>query len=63
MNEQPPLNQNQSAGDLNISGNENPMALVTTTGDANINQSRTIIYNYYYREESVITSIEAGTED
>ncbi|CAC5344082.1 MULTISPECIES: WD40 repeat domain-containing protein [Planktothrix] len=63
MNEQPPLNQNQSAGDLNISGNENPMALVTTTGDANINQSRTIIYNYYYREESVITSLEAGTED
>ncbi|OIP71499.1 MAG: hypothetical protein AUK43_06010 [Oscillatoriales cyanobacterium CG2_30_40_61] len=63
MNEQPPSNQNQSAGDINISGNENPMALVTTTGDANINQSRTIIYNYYYREESVITSIEAGTED
>lgn len=67
MNEQPPSNQNQSAGDLNISGDENPIALVTTTGNANINQSRTnIIYNYYYREESVITSIEkgeAGTED
>ncbi|CAD5946635.1 WD40 repeat domain-containing protein [Planktothrix agardhii] len=67
MNEQPPLNQNQSAGDLNISGDENPIAVVTTNRDANINQSRTnIIYNYYYREESVITSIEkgeAGTED
>ncbi|CAC5344081.1 hypothetical protein PA905_45530 [Planktothrix agardhii CCAP 1459/11A] len=35
-NNQPPSNQLQSAGDLNISGDENPIAVVTTNRDANI---------------------------
>ncbi len=63
MNDQSESNQLQSTGDLNISGDENPIAVVTTNRDATIDQSRTIIYNYYYRQESVITSIEEGTED
>ncbi|MCB8788777.1 WD40 repeat domain-containing protein [Planktothrix agardhii] len=64
-NDQPLMDKSQRTGDINISGNEDPVVnLVNTTqGTTSINQSRTIIYNYYYREESVITSIEAGTED
>ncbi|MFM6197484.1 MAG: eIF2A-related protein, partial [Planktothrix sp.] len=53
-------------GDINISGNEDPVVnLVNTTqGTTSINQSRTIIYNYhYYQEQTVTTSTEKDLED
>ncbi|GDZ96119.1 WD-40 repeat-containing protein [Planktothrix agardhii CCAP 1459/11A] len=63
-NQQPSLNVSQNLENVNISGSDNPVNIINETpGHLEINQSRTIIYNYYYREESVITSIEAGTED
>jgi hypothetical protein len=53
------LRQQQTAGDVTVSGNENPFALVTATGNAAIDQSRHIIYNYYYREETRVCPVEA----
>jgi hypothetical protein len=45
--------QQQSAGDIAIPGSENVTAFVTAAGNAAIDQSRHVIYNYYYyREES-----------
>ncbi|MFM6205672.1 hypothetical protein, partial [Planktothrix sp.] len=59
-NDQPLINKSQRTGDINISGNEDPVVnLVNTTqGTTSINQSRTIIYNYYYQEQTVTTSTE-----
>ena len=39
--------QQQSAGDVSVSGEENAFALVNAGGSAAIDQSRHIIYNYY----------------
>lgn len=45
--------QQQAAGDIDIGGDENATAFVTAAGNAAIDQSRHVIYNYYYsREES-----------
>jgi hypothetical protein len=50
--------QQQSAGDIAVQGNENATAFVTAAGNAAIDQSRHIIYNYYYyREESCSVSV------
>lgn len=59
------LNKSQSAGDVTISGNEDPLVnLVNTTeGTTSINQSRTIIYNYNYQQQTVTTPPEDNTED
>ncbi|MFM6213376.1 MAG: WD40 repeat domain-containing protein, partial [Planktothrix sp.] len=65
-NDQPLINKSQRTGDINISGNEDPVVnLVNTTqGTTSINQSRTIIYNYhYYQEQTVTTSTEKDLED
>ena len=52
--------QQQTAGDVTVSGNENPLAWVTATGNAAIDQSRHIIYNYYYyRDEARVVPIAA----
>lgn len=50
----PPLpSQQQAVGNVDIGGNENATAFVTAAGSAAIDQSRHVIYNYYYyREES-----------
>lgn len=54
--------QQQTAGDVTVSGSENPFALVNATGNATIDQSRHhIIYNYYYRDETRVVPIEADT--
>ncbi len=53
-----PAPQRQTVGDVTVSGNENPVALVNAAGNAAIDQSRHIIYNYYYyREEATMPSI------
>ena len=50
----------QSAGDVTVSGDENAFALVNAAGNAAIDQSRHIIYNYYYREESRSVAVESA---
>ena len=54
-----PGSQPQSAGDVTVSGNENAIALVNAAGNAAIDQSRHVIYNYYYREASRSVALEA----
>src|ERR671932_863693 len=51
------FSQGQTAGDVAVTGNENPFALVNATGNAAIDQSHYIIYNYYYRNETRVRSI------
>lgn len=58
LSNQPPL-QHQSAGDIEIAGNENVTAFVTALGNATIDQSRHIIYNYFYHQESKAVSVES----
>jgi hypothetical protein len=54
----------QSAGDISVSGQENPLALTNAGGDVAIDQSRQVtIYNYYYREESRTVSVESAEPD
>ena len=57
--------QQQSAGDVSVSGEDNAFALVNTAGNAAIDQSRYVIYNYYYRQETVSVALapEATSED
>ena len=56
-------NQQQSAGDISIAGDENAAAFVNAAGSATLDQSRhhTII-NYYYREEVKALSAESVTD-
>ncbi|RQH17273.1 nSTAND1 domain-containing NTPase [Okeania hirsuta] len=57
-------NQNQTARDLTVSGSENPVNFVNTTeGTTSINQSRTVIYNYYYEKQTITTSTEEDIDD
>jgi len=59
-----PSHQQQTAGDVTVWGNENAFAMVSTTGNAAIDQSRHTIYNYYYyREESRAIAAEAVALD
>lgn len=51
--------QQQTAGDIDIPGNENATAFVNAAGNASINQSRNYIINYYYREATAISVAEA----
>ncbi|MFZ1025259.1 MAG: WD40 repeat domain-containing protein [Limnoraphis robusta] len=64
-NDKPLLNKSQSAGDVTISGNKDPLVnfVNTTEGTTSINQSRTIIYNYYYQQQTITTLTEDNTED
>ncbi|MBL1179375.1 WD40 repeat domain-containing protein, partial [Pantanalinema sp. GBBB05] len=48
--DQPLPSQQQTAGDIDIGGSENATAFVNAAGNASINQSRSYIINYYYRE-------------
>ena len=59
--DQPSGSQHQSAGDVTIGGEENAFALVNAVGNAAIDQSRHIIYNYYYREEVRTLPVDAAT--
>lgn len=61
--ENQPLGQQQTAGDVTVAGDENAFALVTAAGNAAIDQSRHIIYNYYYREEASLTPVETAVLD
>ena len=60
-----PSSQQQSAGDVSISGQENATAFVTAAGQASIDQSRHTIINYYYREsfEAVAVEDTAASDD
>jgi WD40 repeat protein len=64
-NDKPLLNKSQSAGDVTISGNEDPLVnfVNTTEGTTSINQSRTIIYNYFYEKHTVTTSTKDDLDD
>ncbi|MGF1512976.1 MAG: WD40 repeat domain-containing protein [Elainellaceae cyanobacterium] len=64
MEQQPSGTQQQSAGDIGISGQDNATALVNAAGMATVDQSRhhTII-NYYYREEVDIPVDDADPDD
>ncbi|NEQ74358.1 MAG: hypothetical protein F6K23_15775 [Okeania sp. SIO2C9] len=62
-NEKPSPNQSQTTGNIDFSGDENAMALVNVASTANINQSKTIIYNYCYEKQEVITSTEEDVDD
>jgi hypothetical protein len=53
------FSQGQTAGDVTVTGNENASAWVNATGNAAIDQSHHIIYNYYYREETRVNSLAA----
>jgi hypothetical protein len=62
--EKPTINQSQSAGNLNISGDDNPINLINRAeGTTSINQSRTIIYNYYYEKRTITPSTEDDIDD
>ncbi|MEA5499119.1 nSTAND1 domain-containing NTPase [Limnoraphis robusta] len=58
-----PYSQSQTAGNVEFSGNENAMNLLNSANDVSINQSRTIIYNYYYEKRTVTTSTEDDIDD
>ncbi|MBL1179281.1 hypothetical protein [Pantanalinema sp. GBBB05] len=59
-----PPAQQQSAGDIAIHGSENATALVAAAGNAAIDQSRHIIYNYYYyREEACTITADVAAAD
>ena len=51
--------QQQTAGDVAVTGSENAFAWVNATGNAAIDQSHQIIYNYYYREETRVGPVAA----
>lgn len=53
--------QQQSAGNIGISGQDNATAFVNAAGSATVDQSRHTIINYYYYRESV--AIAVGDED
>ncbi|MBW4521013.1 MAG: hypothetical protein KME16_15080 [Scytolyngbya sp. HA4215-MV1] len=58
-----PVHQQQSVRDVTVSGDENPVAVVSAAGNAAIDQSRHIIYNYYYyREESSLAPVESAAQ-
>ena len=53
--------QQQSAGDISISGEDNASALVNAVGNATVDQSRQVIYNYnYYYQESKTVAVESA---
>ena len=56
---QQPLGQHQSVGNVDISGEDNAYTQVSAAGNAEIDQSRYVIYNYYYQNESGLVSIGA----
>jgi WD40 repeat protein len=62
LSNQPPL-QHQSAGDIGIAGNENVTAFVAALGNATIDQSRHIIYNYFYQESKAVSVESTGLAD
>jgi hypothetical protein len=55
---QPP-HQQQSIGDVTVSGSENPTAISSLGRDTNIDQRHIVIYNYYY-EAKVIPAETVG---
>ncbi|GGA03028.1 hypothetical protein [Okeania sp. KiyG1] len=56
-------NQNQTTGNIDFIGNENAMNSVNSAKDVSINQSRTVIYNYYYEKQTITTSTEEDIDD
>ena len=52
-----PRTQQQVADDVSVSGKDNALNVVSTVGNAEINQSRHIIYNYYYQHQRSSESI------
>ncbi|NES64500.1 MAG: S-layer homology domain-containing protein [Okeania sp. SIO2D1] len=62
-NEKPSPNQSQTTGNIDFSGDENAMALVNVAGTANINQSKTFIYNYFYEKQQTITYSSEYVDD
>jgi WD40 repeat protein len=62
--EHSPRPPQQNAGEITISGEGNPFAQVSSAGNAAIDQSRHVtIYNYYYRQEASIVSVESVEPD
>jgi hypothetical protein len=60
----PPGQPHQSAGDISVSGRENPLALTNAGSELAIDQSRQVtIYNYYYREEARTVPAESVQPD
>jgi WD40 repeat protein len=58
--EHPPRSPQQNAREITFSGEGNPFAQVSSAGNAAIDQSRHVtIYNYYYRQEASIVSVES----
>ncbi|MEO0768700.1 MAG: hypothetical protein AAFY72_04590, partial [Cyanobacteria bacterium J06649_4] len=59
-NKQP--TKQQSIGEVGVSGQGNAFAQVSSAGNAAIDQSRHVIYNYYYQQESTLFARAAETE-
>jgi hypothetical protein len=54
----------QAAGDISVSGQENPLALTNAGGDVAIDQSRQVhIYNFYYGKSSRTVPAESVQPD
>ena len=51
--------QHQSIGEVGISGEKNVFAQVSAAGNAAIDQSRHVIYNYYYQQESTRVAVKS----
>ncbi|NEO52334.1 MAG: hypothetical protein F6K54_04120 [Okeania sp. SIO3B5] len=56
-------NKNQNTENIEFFGNENAMNSVNSAKDVSINQSRTVIYNYYYEQQTITTSTEEDIDD
>lgn len=50
--------QQQSAGDIGVSGEKNTINLVTSAGRTAIDQSHHVVYNYYYQKETELLAIQ-----
>ncbi|MEM9090850.1 MAG: hypothetical protein AAGC93_19145, partial [Cyanobacteria bacterium P01_F01_bin.53] len=59
LTESQPLGQKQSVGNVDISGEDNAYTQVNAAGNAAIDQSRYVIYNYYYQKDSGLVAVDA----